>query len=116
MLNIETDLQENGSIFFTLVLKDESVPPKEVTPTTLSWTLTDLRGNVINSREDVVVTPEQETTIILSGDDLEVTEASKFVRRVILFSGTYDSDKQSGLPFTKQIKFKVYKNTKKEVG
>ena len=45
-----------------------------VTPTAVTWTLTDGAGTIINSREDVVATPGATNTIILVADDLEILD------------------------------------------
>lgn len=84
-------------------------------PLTLTWTLSDTEGNVINSRADVVVTPASSVTITLSGNDLEMTETEKvateedFVLRVLTVEGTFNSDLGSGLPIRDQVTFAVDK-------
>ena len=66
----------------------------QVTPTSMTYTLKDSRGEVINGREDESVTPETETSILISGDDL-VPGTNDFIVK-----GTYDEEDQLGASFT----------------
>lgn len=60
-----------------------------VTPLTASWTLSDLSGNVVNSRQSVAITPlDTAVTIKLSGADLEAAAGSA-VTRELSVQGTY---------------------------
>jgi len=73
------------------------------TPTSVTWTLTDLAGTVINSRTNVSATPGNPTRITLSGDDLALTDQTKAyeIRALLvktLVGGVYN---------TKQKRFKV---------
>jgi hypothetical protein len=62
-----------------------------VTPTSVTWTLTDTRGNIINTREDVVVTPASTITIVLTGDDLGMDEIGDEAKRIITVNAVYTS-------------------------
>ena len=66
-----------------------------MTPATATWTLTDIAGTVINSREDVALTPGTTNTIVLTGDDLAVTATGP--TRVVTVKATYNSDYGTGL-------------------
>jgi len=67
------------------------------TPLTLYWDLTDVDGNVINSRSAIEVSsPSTSETIKISGDDLGITAAEKaaagnktYVVRCMTVYGTY---------------------------
>ena len=62
-----------------------------ISPKTMTWSLQDSKGNYINSREDVSVSdPEDTEYIVLSGDDLAITQATGR-RRVLTVKITYDS-------------------------
>lgn len=82
---------------------DNAMAPDEAT-----WTLTDLEGNVINSREDVEISePSTSETIELSGDDLAV-EGNDIVQRLLTIEGTYTSvNYGASKPFKFQIKFPI---------
>jgi hypothetical protein len=83
---------------------DEAVAPK-----TLSWTLTDISGTVINERENVnIPSPSASEDIVLSGADLALqsNESTQGVR-VFTVEGTYDSDAGSDLPLNDEIRFIV---------
>jgi hypothetical protein len=45
-----------------------------VTPTAVTWSLTDGDGAAINGRTDVSETPGATNTIVLAGDDLEILD------------------------------------------
>ena len=74
----------------------------------LTWTLTDLSGNVVNGLEDVAIAQASSITIVLSGDDLAMqsTERTK-AYRVLHIAGTYDGDLGSDLAISKQIRFTI---------
>lgn len=81
-----------------------------MTPESLSWTLTDQKGNVINDREDVVVaTPASSVAIVLSGDDLALQEGEAWrASRLVTLTGTYLSAVTGGvLPFADSVSFAI---------
>jgi len=79
-----------------------------VTPDTGTYTLTDSSGTVINSLEDVDLAGSLASSmdVVLSGDDLAVTESGN-ATRVFTFKGTYTSDEGSGLPLKAACSFVV---------
>lgn len=63
-----------------------------VAPNTLTWSLLDPNGNILNSREDVTITPAASVVIILTGDDLAfLAGESGNALRFLLLKGTYHS-------------------------
>ena len=98
----ELDTYVVGASFF-----DESATPQAVTPTTLTWSLYDLSGNVINSRLNVAITPATSVNVVLSGNDLALTDTtSEFARtRSVIFRGLYDSSLGNGLALHKDVRF-----------
>ena len=79
-----------------------------VIPDTLSWTLTDLDGTVINSRSNVsVAVPTASYDIVLYGDDLamQTGETSQTAGRKLTISATYTSDAGTGLPLKDEVIF-----------
>jgi len=62
-----------------------------VTPVTLTWTLMDIWGNVINSRSNVAMTPSTDNWAVLYGDDLALNADLKISRRILLFKATYNT-------------------------
>lgn len=98
---LATKAVEKSTYVITIEFTDESGDP--VTPNTVTWTLSDVYGAIINSREDVTLTPTATGTIVLSGDDLVVTNYS--VERVLTVAGTYDSTYGSDLPFKDSVRF-----------
>lgn len=78
-----------------------------VTPDSVTWTLTDLDGTVINSREDVAIgSPSTTNDIVLSGDDLQIGTNDNG-GRIITIEGVYDSDEGNNLPLKEVAKFYV---------
>ncbi|MEF8799065.1 MAG: hypothetical protein V5A79_06600, partial [Candidatus Bipolaricaulota bacterium] len=81
---------------------------KLVPPNTVRWTLIDVKENIINGREQVeIASPSSEEDIVLSGDDLQITEDEREESRFIIFEGDYDSDLGSGLPITEEARFVI---------
>lgn len=76
-----------------------------VTPTAITWTLTDRLGNVINSRTGVSVTPASSVSFLLTGDDLGIGSYGR--QRVITIAVTYDSSLGSGLVAREQAYFTI---------
>jgi len=76
-----------------------------VTPNSLTWSLTDGSGNIINSREDVSVTPSSEISVVLSDDDLSLEDG---LSRVFTIDGNYNSlEYGNSLPIRDQANFKI---------
>lgn len=76
-----------------------------VTPTTFTWTLTDLAGNVINGRSAVSVTPAASVSFLLTGNDLAMSGSD--ARRMLLIECTYTSTLGSNLPLKAQASFSI---------
>jgi len=84
-----------------------------ITPTSLTWSLTDNWGNIINLRDSVVIDPPTDTfTVVLSGDDLdqEVSPNRIFIVEAVYTSITYGA----GLPIKQQASFTIDDWTTKE--
>lgn len=95
---------EQGTYIVTVAFTDEA--GAAVVPNAgLNWTLTDLAGNVINSRNAVVISPASSISIILHGDDLAVTTADTL--RLITVQGTYDSSLGVDLELKAAAQFKI---------
>lgn len=61
---------ERSSMLLTASFVDET--GAGVVPGSVVWSLTDSKGNIINSRGDVSVTPAQSIDIMLQNDDLAI--------------------------------------------
>jgi len=96
---------EESTFALELALSDEDGAP--LTPKSLTWTLTDLAGNVINERADVeITTPASTVTIVLSGTDLALPERAAPIR-VVTLEGTYDSDLGNDLLLKEEVQFAI---------
>ena len=100
---------EEGTYIVNVEVYDDSVPASLIVPVTLSWTLSDNNGNVVNSLEDVaVVAPTNSNYVVLSGDDLQILDNGAKETRIFSVKGTYDSqDFGNDLPFTGSARFEI---------
>lgn len=96
---------QEGSAFVTVTFADENGDPVTPNTGTLTWTLTDRSGNVVNMRDQVPVAEDASVTIVVSGDDLAKT--SKGLIRVILFECEYDSSEGDDIPLKTQGSFSI---------
>jgi len=106
-VSIATEASEESTAVFTVGFEDEDDQP--VTPNSIKWKLTDASGVVVNSRNDVVVSPATEINIVLSGDDLVMSAGfSGDARKLyVTIYGTYNSTYGSNLPYNHQFDFPV---------
>lgn len=101
----EVNAVEGSTYVVTATFTDES--GDEITPKTLVWSLSDMQGNIINSRLNVVITPTGSTEkVALYGDDLQIAFDSD-AKREIQFTGTYDNDLGSDLPIIESLIFDI---------
>ena len=85
MIVLATVANEKSVYWITINFLDED--NNAMTPDVATWTLTDLKGNIFNSREDVsIVAPGSEETIELSGNDL-VVDGNDIIQRI--FTGSF---------------------------
>lgn len=79
-----------------------------VVPNSLTWTLTDNAGNVINNRAAVSVpSPGSPENIILSGGDLDVSETASKVERVLLIEAVYTEGGNNNTPYNHEYRFVI---------
>jgi len=97
---------EQSSFKVSVTFYDES--GNAVSPDTMTWTLTDEDGSVVNERENVTISdPSSSESILLQGDDLAVDGNDK-VKRKITFEGTYTSAEfGAGLPLIDESTFTI---------
>ena len=91
--------------FYDLAADGEPLTPV-VPKSDLTWSLLDLKGNVINNRARVPITPQQIITIVLKGDDLLLPGDASEKRR-LLIDGSYDSLLGSDLDLRAELEFTV---------
>lgn len=103
---IKETATEQSSYKVTVTFYDES--GNAVAPDTMTWTLTDEDGSVVNSREDeVITTPSSTENILLQGDDLAI-DGNDPIKRVVTFEGTYTSAEfGAGLPLIDESVFTI---------
>jgi hypothetical protein len=102
---LTTKANEESTFGIEISFTDEA--GAALTPSSITWTLTDRAGTVVNGREGVVATPAATITIVLSGADLALGTAYEGATRALLIEWVYDSDLGTDLPGKEQIKFQI---------
>lgn len=99
---------ENGTFAITVSFTDED--GNAVVPNSpLTWSLTKSdRVTIVNSREDVQITPPATTvTILLTGDDLAKDAGQLVSWRYLVIEGTYNSTLGNDLPLKDHLRFPI---------
>lgn len=78
---------ENGTLVLPLNFFDED--DAEGVPETLTWTLKNFSGQVVNEMQNIEIVPSADITLVLTGVQLVVGDYG--TDRELQFSGTYDS-------------------------
>lgn len=78
---------EGGTLILPLVFFDET--DTEGVPDTLTWTLKNFSGEVVDELEDQTLVPSEEITLVLTGAQLSV--GSYGTDRELQIKGTYES-------------------------
>jgi hypothetical protein len=95
------EADEESSYFVTASFEDED--GDATTPDSITYSLTDEYGTVINSLEDEVVTPASSITIVLTGDDLSIQSSERkkeMATRLVTIVAQYDSQLQNNISLT----------------
>ena len=105
MNRLSTPAVEKSTYIVTVAFTNEdgdSVIPNSG----LNWSLSDLEGNIVNSRTAVALTPAATVNIILSGLDLALVDG-KDTYRVLTVEGTYNSLLGGSLPIKDSVVFLI---------
>ena len=94
---------EEGTYIINAAFTDED--DNAVVPDSISWTLTDVVGTVINDRLHEVISPAADVDIVLSGNDLAIGTSG--TKRVLTIEAVYDSAAGDDLPLTDEASFDV---------
>lgn len=106
MDTLGTYAAEESTYVVTVSYTDED--GAAVTPNTVTWTLKDEDGNVVNSRLNVsIATPGTSNDIVLYGDDLAILKGKSLEKRILSIDADYDSAAGSGLPLHGEVAFFV---------
>lgn len=76
-----------------------------MTPTSVTWSLYDEDGAIVNNRSDVVAIPATTVNIVLSGND--VVFVSPTSQRILVVEAVYTGVYGVGLPLKDYFKFTV---------
>lgn len=98
---------EESTYVITASFTDEDDAAVVPNADTITWTLTDLDGTVINSRAAVAVTSASTITIVLSGDDLALQASDDSGVRKLLVEAEYNSSIGSNLPLNDEVQFTI---------
>lgn len=104
MATLSTAAIEKSTYVITFTFADED--GNAVVPNSVVWTLTDQSGTVINSREQVSITPGASVDVVLSGDDLALSK-NLMQKRVVVIEADYDSNAGNGLPLNDSATFSI---------
>lgn len=98
---------EGGSVFVTAAFTDRN--GDAVTPDSVTWSLCDDDGNIINSREDESVTPGESVTFLVSGDDLPWVGSypTEIYFLHVLIKIVYDEVDEDGVPQNQEKRIAV---------
>lgn len=102
MVTLSTNATDGSTYVVTATFTDEA--GDSVVPNTLTWSLRDGTGGIVNSRDEVSLSPAASVTIVLQGDDLLYADGAT---RYLTVEGDYDSTNGSGLPLTAEVRFSV---------
>ena len=88
---VPVNVPEESSCKVTVSFLDPADDSAITPASAILWTLTDLSGAVINSRENVSVSAASSVEIFLSGDDLTIADQNNDLeKRIITIQTTYD--------------------------
>lgn len=104
---IKSLAKEQGTFLVDVSFLDEDGEPLTPKVGTLSWTLSDVRGVIVNNRLQVPITSSSSVTVVLSGLDLEIGPQYLFNLRKLLFEGLYDSTAGTNLPLKEEVTFEI---------
>jgi hypothetical protein len=105
LITLAEEAIERSTYVVTLSFSDEEGVP--VAPSSLTWTLTDASGAVVNERAAVSITPAVTVNVILTDEDLAMLGGMDTGDRYLLVEGEYTSNLGSGLALRDEVKFSV---------
>jgi hypothetical protein len=100
---LEAMAKEKSTYVVTAAFTDEE--GAAVSPTAITWTLTNGTGTVINDRSNVTVTPAPSVEIVLTNADLAI--GTNGTKRVVTIKATYNSDAGTGLTLNDECEFLI---------
>jgi hypothetical protein len=107
-VQLSVSVNESSTIVVTAAFRDEE--GTAITPNSITYTLMDSGGTVVNEKEDEVVAPAESIDMVFYGDDLKLSDAGNLssdpVRRVLVET-TYDSTYGVDLPSKAECQFSI---------
>jgi len=105
-ITLELHADEESTYLATAAFTDAAGDPVTPNANTIKWTLSDMEGTVINSRNNVVIASATSVDIVLSGDDLALqTGETGTVKRLLTVVAVYDSTEGTDLPLNEETVF-----------
>jgi hypothetical protein len=90
---------------YIVIIKPQDEDGTAVTPNSMSWTLTNEYGRVVNSRDHVsIASPSTEMNVVLSANDVDHDDGRE---RWVIAEGKYNSSLGSSLDLRDWTKFTV---------
>ena len=105
-ITLELHADEESTYLATAAFFDAAGDPVTPNANTIKWTLSNMEGTVINSRNNVVIASDTSVDIVLSGKDLAMqTGETGIVKRLLTVVAVYDSTEGNDLPLNGEIIF-----------
>jgi hypothetical protein len=80
----------------------------DVTPRSITWTLADPDGAVINGRQSVSITPATTVSIVLTGPDLDLGATEHIAgKRFLIIEARYNSTYGTNLYMSDHVSFYI---------
>lgn len=104
-VTLDDHAKEQGSFLVNHTFLDLS--GTAVTPSTITWSLSDRDGNIINSREDESYTPSAENfNVVLEGDDLVLGDPDDNIR-IVTINAVFTDPTYGAKPYIEEIRFYI---------
>jgi len=102
-VSLTTKVPEQSAIVMTAAFTDAA--GDAVTPSSITWTLSQVDGTIVNGRENVAIAaPAASNDVTLSGDDTAVIAEFEH-RRVWTVKAVYTSTEGADLPLNDEAEF-----------
>jgi len=103
------EAREESTYAITVEFYDEN--GEAVTPNagTVTWSLKDTFGNIINNRDQEVISEASSVQVVLSGDDLALQdgETGNTIKRRFQIEAVFNTDLGNNLPFKDACQFNI---------
>lgn len=107
MIELTEHAAEQSTYVIDVSFFDEAGQPNTPNPNTITWTLTDANGRVVNGKDAVAFASAPTIRIVLTGLDLAYGEPYVGGERRVLVKWKYDSTLGNNLNGTDEVRFVI---------